>query len=64
MTVIFHTKLSGFLSDSGTYTSDWREAKHFTEEEAFALCRRAILPNEEFVFLPIPHRDLMRVVEK
>jgi hypothetical protein len=52
------------LSDSGTYTSDWREAKHFTEEEAFALCKRAILPNEEFVFLPIHHRDLMRVVEK
>lgn len=57
MIILFHAKLCGFLTDSGTYSSEWRNAQTFTLASALALCRKS-LEEDTFIFIPIHREDL------
>lgn len=58
MLVLFHATLGGFLSDSGTYTSEWREAKQFAPAEGISLVRRA-MREDAFILIPVDYNSLV-----
>lgn len=63
--LLFHVKMEGFLSDSATYTSDWREAKQVDYDTAIQYCRRYYVKDgfgEGFLQLvPIKFDDVRKI---
>lgn len=55
--VLWSAKLGGWMSRSATYTSELDDAKRFTKDEAFELCRTQHNKNN-FGLLPVHTQDL------
>lgn len=54
MYLLWSTTLSGFLTSSGTYTSQWKEAQEFNELDARTRCKARYDERQEaFILLPV-----------
>lgn len=64
--VLFHTDMTGFLSDSSTYTSEYREAKQVDYETAIQYCRQHMQKDGfgevSLKLIPIRFADVRRIV--
>lgn len=64
MYLLWSTKLSGWFTASGTYSSDRADAKFFDHTAMLQACRRQMNNGmSEFGFLPVSLDTLLEVVE-
>lgn len=68
MYVIWNAKLGGWLTNSGTYSSEYHEAKQFSRDEAIRACRphvtREGTKSPVYGWLPIYIKDLEHMAGK
>jgi hypothetical protein len=64
--LLFNPDMSGFMSDQGTWTSDYRDAKAVDYETAIQYCRKHMQKDgfgEVFLkLLPVKYADVRRIV--
>lgn len=57
--ILYSTRLNAYIGNSGTGTSEWKDARIFSHEEAMKRCVRARQHDGTFDLLPISLLDIM-----
>lgn len=60
--VLWSTKMSGWLSTHGTYTSELKQARRYNEPDAITLCSRHYESDDEsYGMIPVSCQMLMDI---
>lgn len=62
---IWNAQNGGWMTRTGTYTSEWKDAKRVSITDAIALCRRAYITHaDEFRLIPVAVNAIEAVMDQ